>query len=200
MVVHDTEFPAQALQMLNSASRYDLAILDMHMPDMDGAMLARAHPRSRATDCRWCCSARSGRKEASDSAFAATLAKPLRQSQLFDTLVQLLAVDADAAPRPALAQAKPRMDPGMAARHPLAHPAGRGQHGQPEAGAAPAAADGLPRGRGRQRPRGHRVRRATALRRGADGRADAGDGRAGGEPPHRRALAFAPPNARASSR
>jgi CheY-like chemotaxis protein len=47
------------------------------------------------------------------------MAKPLRQSQLFDTLVNLLSDDADAAPRPAAERAKPRMDPGMAARHPL---------------------------------------------------------------------------------
>jgi hypothetical protein len=49
--------------------------------------------------------------------FAATLAKPLHQSQLFDTLVSLLAVDT--APRPAAAPARPRIDAGMASRHPL---------------------------------------------------------------------------------
>jgi len=62
-----------------------------------------------------------GRREAGDAdgLFAATLAKPLRQSQLFDTLMTLLAHDtADAALRPA-AVAKPRIDAGMAARHPL---------------------------------------------------------------------------------
>ena len=47
MVVQDTEFPAQALEMLK-AQAYDLAILDMHMPDMDGATLAATHPRGRA--------------------------------------------------------------------------------------------------------------------------------------------------------
>jgi len=58
-----------------------------------------------------------GRKEAGDSIFAATLAKPLRQSQLFDTLVQLLAHEE--APKAAPSAAKPRMDAGMAERHPL---------------------------------------------------------------------------------
>jgi CheY-like chemotaxis protein len=58
-----------------------------------------------------------GRKEASDSVFAATLAKPLRQSQLFDRRMQLLAQDS--APKAAPTAAKPRMDPEMAQMHPL---------------------------------------------------------------------------------
>jgi CheY-like chemotaxis protein len=115
MVVKDTEFPTQALQMLQ-ARAYDLAILDMHMPDMDGAMLAQQIRDARQTLPLVLFSSL-GRKEAGDSLFAATLAKPLRQSQLFDMLVSLLAHDA--APRPAAAPAKPRMDPGMAKRHPL---------------------------------------------------------------------------------
>ena len=58
-----------------------------------------------------------GRKEASDSIFAATLAKPLHQSQLFDTLVTLLAHDI--APKAAQPAAKPKIDASLAARHPL---------------------------------------------------------------------------------
>jgi CheY-like chemotaxis protein len=59
-----------------------------------------------------------GRRE-TDGLFAATLAKPLRQSQLFDTLTTLLAHDTmDASPPPTVT-AKPRIDAGMATRHPL---------------------------------------------------------------------------------
>ena len=60
-----------------------------------------------------------GRREAGDTEglFSAYLAKPVRQSQLFDTLVGLLAHDA--APRRERRAAKPTIDPGMAARHPL---------------------------------------------------------------------------------
>ena len=59
-----------------------------------------------------------GRRESSDSLFAATLAKPLRQSQLFDTLVALLA-DGDQPKRAAPAPDKPRIDADLAKRHPL---------------------------------------------------------------------------------
>jgi signal transduction histidine kinase/CheY-like chemotaxis protein len=115
MAVQDTEFPAQALEMLKKDA-YDLAIVDMHMPEMDGATLAKAI-RDAGHALPLVLFTSLGRKEAGDGRFAATLAKPLRQSQLFDTLVSLLIKDA--APKAAAAAAKPRMDADMAKRHPL---------------------------------------------------------------------------------
>jgi CheY-like chemotaxis protein len=60
-----------------------------------------------------------GRKEAGDTAglFSAYLGKPLRQSQLFDTLIGLLGHGE--AVRPAQPKPKAAIDAGMAARHPL---------------------------------------------------------------------------------
>ena len=118
MVVQDTAFPAQAVEMLGTA-HYDLAILDMHMPGMDGLELARAI-RAQRPGMPLVLFSSLGRKEAGDGEglFNAFLAKPLRQSQLFDTLISLLAHD-EAAPRPAAAPAKASIDPGMAERHPL---------------------------------------------------------------------------------
>jgi CheY-like chemotaxis protein len=119
MVVQDTEFPAQALEMLKGAAQaqaYDLAIVDMHMLGMDGAQLA-ARIREAGHKLPLVLFSSHGRKEATDAMFAATLAKPLRQSQLFDTLAQLLAHDE--APKAAPTATKPRMDAGMAERHPL---------------------------------------------------------------------------------
>ena len=115
MVVQDTEFPETALEMLK-AQHFDLAILDMHMPGLDGAMLA-ARVREAGHLLPLVLFTSLGRKEADERLFAATLAKPLRQSQLFDTLVSLLAHDAE--PRAAPAAARPRMDAGLAERHPL---------------------------------------------------------------------------------
>jgi CheY-like chemotaxis protein len=88
----------------------------MHMPGMDGAALAQKI-REAGHKLPLVLFSSHGRKEATDSVFDATLAKPLRQSQLFDTLVSLLAHDE--APKAAPTAAKPRMDAGMAERHPL---------------------------------------------------------------------------------
>ena len=115
MVAQDADGPVKALQML-AEQKFELAIIDMHMPDMDGTVLAtRIREAGHALPLVLFSSL--GRREAADSLFAATLAKPLRQSQLFDTMVSLLAHDA--APRLAAPAAKPRFDPEMATRHPL---------------------------------------------------------------------------------
>jgi GAF domain-containing protein/DNA-binding response OmpR family regulator len=119
MTSRDTEFPAEALRWLGGGEKFDLAILDMHMPEMDGLHLAREiakhHPALPLV-----LFSSLGRREGenAEDVFRAYLAKPLRQSQLFDTLVSLLAREV-VHKAPVAAPAKPQMDPGMAARHPL---------------------------------------------------------------------------------
>ena len=115
MQVHDSPTPAGALQMLGQ-QRYDLAIVDMHMPGMDGVTLAE-HIRQAGHTLPLVLFSSLGRREAADRHFAAILSKPLRQSQLFDTLVTLLAPGQLQA-RPAGA-ALPKFDAQMATRHPL---------------------------------------------------------------------------------
>ena len=118
MATRDTPSGAEALRWLDAGESFDLAVLDMHMPEMDGLTLARAIRERKATLPMVLFSSL-GRREAGDSEglFAAYLGKPLRQSQLFDTLVGLLAHDE--APKPASAPVRPKMDEGMALRHPL---------------------------------------------------------------------------------
>ncbi len=114
----DAERPSQALEWLRAGEKFDLAIIDMHMPDMDGAALA-AQVRAIDPALPMVLFTSLGRREAQAEAaglFKATLAKPLRQSTLFDTLMTLLAQEHT--PRPA-APAKPVMDKEMATRHPL---------------------------------------------------------------------------------
>jgi CheY-like chemotaxis protein len=118
MVPRDTESPEEALRWLKRGESFDLAILDMHMPEMDGLTLAK-HVRRIDATLPLVLFSSLGRRETGDveGLFSAFLAKPIRQSQLFDTLVSLLAHDE--APKPAAAPTKPTLDPGMAARHPL---------------------------------------------------------------------------------
>jgi signal transduction histidine kinase/DNA-binding response OmpR family regulator len=117
MVVQDTEAPEQALAMLKT-SAYDLAIVDMHMPGMDGSMLARAI-REAGHTLPLVLFSSLGRKEAADSLFAATLAKPLRQSALHDTLMGLLAGDHAAHAGARSSPEKPKIDATLAQSHPL---------------------------------------------------------------------------------
>jgi CheY-like chemotaxis protein len=118
MVPRDTSSPAEALRWVAQGDAFDLAILDMHMPEMDGLALARQMRANRPTLPLVLFSSL-GRREADDAGglFDAYLAKPLRQSQLFDTLVNLF--EHDEAARPRAAPAKPTIDAGMAQRHPL---------------------------------------------------------------------------------
>jgi signal transduction histidine kinase/CheY-like chemotaxis protein len=117
MVPADADSPDNALHRILDGDAFDLAILDMHMPEMSGVELAR-RMRAARPGLPLVLFTSLGRKEAGDTdgLFSAYLAKPLRQSQLFDTLVTLLAHDVT--PKPA-APAKPRLDAGMAGRHPL---------------------------------------------------------------------------------
>ena len=122
MAVHDTEDPGQALDMLQAAdgAAFDLAILDMHMPRIDGRELA-GRIRAAGLGLPLVLFSSLGRREAGDGEglFAAYLAKPLRQSQLFDTLVALLAHAGEAQRAAGKAAAKPKIDAQLAARHPL---------------------------------------------------------------------------------
>ncbi len=121
MAAQDTAAPEDALRWVQHSSEagpaFDVAIIDMHMPGMDGMALARAI-RTTAPKLPLVLFSSLGRKEAGDTdgLFSAYLAKPLRQSQLFDTLVALLAHGS--APKPPEA-AKPKLDATLALRQPL---------------------------------------------------------------------------------
>jgi CheY-like chemotaxis protein len=116
--VRDTESAAQALGWLDKGEAFDLAVLDMHMPEMDGLTLA-SRIRAMRADLPLVLFSSLGRREAGDTEglFQAYMGKPLRQSQLFDTLIGLLG-DGDAL-KPATVAVKPKIDAGMAKRHPL---------------------------------------------------------------------------------
>ncbi len=117
MTSRDTQSPQEALQWLESGEQFDLAILDMHMPEMDGLELAKRIHQS-AEKIPLVLFSSLGQREAGDTEnlFAAYLNKPLKQSQLFDMLAGLF-VEAKTEKPPSPDRLK--LDPELAARHPL---------------------------------------------------------------------------------
>jgi PAS domain S-box-containing protein len=120
MQAQATGSPLEALGWIRADQPFDVGILDMHMPEMDGAALAQAireHSPSAALPLVLFTSL--GRREARDSeGFAAYLHKPIKPSQLFDALVSVLA-EQEAVHVPGRTKAHSELDPDMARRHPL---------------------------------------------------------------------------------
>ena len=117
---HATSSPAEALHLLQRGDVFDLAILDLQMPEMDGIELAGEIRKLESSERLplVLLSSLGGREAVRESTeFAAVLSKPIRQSALFDTLMNILGQ----APQPAARVDKERLilDPEMAARHPL---------------------------------------------------------------------------------
>jgi GAF domain-containing protein/DNA-binding response OmpR family regulator len=117
MVVRETDSPAEALRWVEQGEAFDVAILDMHMPEMDGLELAQRMKQLRPALPRVLFSSLGRREGDVERVFSAHLAKPVRQSQLFDTLVGLLA--REAARREPDRAAGPKIDATLAERHPL---------------------------------------------------------------------------------
>ncbi len=113
------ESPSEALGILGEGVEFDLAILDMHMPEMDGEELAKRVRASKPGLPIILFSSLGPREiDLEDGLFAANLAKPLRQSHLFDTLITLFATE-KVRVKPSKPQDKPQTDPELATRHPL---------------------------------------------------------------------------------
>ena len=97
MQCRDTESPAEALEWIRAGEEFDVAILDMQMPDMDGVQLARAIRESRdAKMLPMILYTSIGLRDSSDEGGAlneglwvGTLFKPAKQSQLFDMLAEV---------------------------------------------------------------------------------------------------------------
>ncbi len=94
MVYRGTEFPAEALRWIQDGEQYDIAILDFHMPEMDGIELARAIRQVRPASALPLVMLSSlGRRDMNTGElnFSAYLTKPIKPSQLHDALVTVLA-------------------------------------------------------------------------------------------------------------
>lgn len=92
MVARGIDTPLEALKRVKAGEAFDIAILDMHMPEMDGRELAEALRKINPALPLILFSSLGVREaETQGDVFVAYLAKPLRQSQLFDTLVTIFA-------------------------------------------------------------------------------------------------------------
>jgi signal transduction histidine kinase/DNA-binding response OmpR family regulator len=113
--------PLEALEAFKRGETFDIAILDMHMPEMDGAVLAqeirkleaeRANPTPiiMLTSLGW-------RDAAIDmSIFSAFLTKPVKQSSLYNAIINALAHTEAKRARPVAEQ---QFDATLAERNPL---------------------------------------------------------------------------------
>jgi len=129
MMATVAESGAQALELLRAAAgqgqEYDVALLDLHMPVMDGFELARAIKADANIALTLLVlmptyGQRGDAQLAREVGIAAYLTKPVRQSQLFDCLATVTAHGDTASPTPAAPQR-------LVTKHPLeeAHPARR---------------------------------------------------------------------------
>jgi signal transduction histidine kinase/DNA-binding response OmpR family regulator/HPt (histidine-containing phosphotransfer) domain-containing protein len=91
------EGATQALSLLEDAEGFDLAILDLHMPEVDGLTLARqvrALPRYGDLPLVLLSSSLLHGRDDPEGLFAARLVKPTRQSRLFNAIMEALGVSA----------------------------------------------------------------------------------------------------------
>jgi PAS domain S-box-containing protein len=86
----------EGLDLLGGGATFDLAILDMQMPDMDGVMLAQEIRRrlgAKAPPLLLLSSIGRSRAALPPGLFAAVLHKPAKASQIFDELTRILGTE-----------------------------------------------------------------------------------------------------------
>ena len=179
--------PSEALALIEAGEQFDLAALDMVMPEMDGFELAREirrHREGRELPLVLLTSIADLPRARSAEEFIVQLTKPVRASQLYDALVGVLTEQAQ---EPAALEATA----GETAAQPSSLRILLAEDNVVNQKVALRLLEQARASRRRcgERPRGARGARAAALRRRADGRADAGDGRTRGVTANHRALA-----------
>jgi signal transduction histidine kinase/DNA-binding response OmpR family regulator/HPt (histidine-containing phosphotransfer) domain-containing protein len=124
MHTRETEFPIEALQWVQQGERFDLALLDMQMPEMDGITLAARMQQSDGAHIPpiILLTSLGGRgtttnEHCEQADLAAFLTRPIRPAQLFQVLVNASLGRQEA---PTAPQAAPEaFDEFLGQRHPL---------------------------------------------------------------------------------
>jgi CheY-like chemotaxis protein len=117
MTARATGSPNEALGWVRDGASFDLAVLDLHMPELDGLALAtalRATEAGAATACVVLSSL--GVHERQTDVVSSFLVKPVKPSALYDALSGALAGRPTTVP---VRSTGTRLDPDLARRHPL---------------------------------------------------------------------------------
>ncbi len=118
--VRATASATEALGWTQADEPFDLALLDMVMPDMDGLALANAIRAVRPTRApRIVLISSFGFHDQKQPGIDAFLTKPVKPSALYDTLATVLAGDGATASRRERAPSGDEIDPDLGARYPL---------------------------------------------------------------------------------
>jgi CheY-like chemotaxis protein len=110
----------KALAMLETNSDFDVAILDMQMPDMDGLTLAKtiqANPALASLPLIMLTSLGRRPEDESQARFAAYLTKPIKSSLLYEALISVF--EELQLPAAKKKDNAPIFDPHMGEKHPL---------------------------------------------------------------------------------
>jgi GAF domain-containing protein/DNA-binding response OmpR family regulator len=117
MTTRQSGSPREALGWVVAGERFDLAIVDLHMPELDGIALATALRASEAgAGTPVIVLSSLGVHERPSDAIAAFLVKPVKPSALYDTITTVLAGESATVP---VRASGPGVDRGLGARHPL---------------------------------------------------------------------------------
>jgi signal transduction histidine kinase/DNA-binding response OmpR family regulator len=120
MLAHEFDSPMKALKWIQNSGSFDIAILDMHMPEMDGVQLAHEIRKLRKgqTPPLILFSSFGLRKDVSTDKdlFVAVIAKPLKLSHLLEVLI---AVFNQTGTAPLRSTVRAQLDSEMAKHHPL---------------------------------------------------------------------------------
>ncbi len=118
MTARETPLPSEALGWIAAGERFDIALIDIAMPEMDGYALAeRLHAAPGAASLPIVVLSSVGNRDREAPDIAAFLTKPVKPSSLHDALVTVLVGREPAAPT--RATERPGIDGELASRHPL---------------------------------------------------------------------------------
>ena len=120
MRTRDTASPAEALAWIRAGEAFDVVLLDLLMPEMDGLAFSDAiRALELPSQPKLVLVSSIAMRERGHPSLDAVLTKPVKPSALHDTLVNVLSETGPRDDKAQRAPERPAVDPGLAERHPL---------------------------------------------------------------------------------